>query len=179
MLGPADAPLTVIEFTDLQCPYCARFAIETFPRLRREYIDTGKLRYVSLDLPLRMHPQALPAAVASRCAGEQGRYWEYRAALFAARDELPNEPYERIAGKLGLDVGKLTACRRDPRQARAVRADLRRAEMNGIDGTPTFIIGREVNGRFEAEQVSGAVSFEVFAAKIEELLAAPRRGAAP
>lgn len=174
VLGPADAPLTIIEFTDLQCPYCARFARETFPRLRREYVDTGRLRYVSRDLPLPMHAQALPAAVASRCAGEQGRYWEYREALFAAQATLRSEPYARIAGELGLDVARLEACRRDPRQAAAVRADLELAQGNGIRSTPTFVIGREVNGRFEGEQVSGAVPFDVLAAKVDELLAAPR-----
>ena len=172
VLGPADAPLTIVEFTDLQCPYCARYARETFPRLRREYVDTGRLRYVSRDLPLPMHAQALPAAVASRCAGEQGRYWEYREALFAAQGTLKSEPYARIAGELGLDVARLEACRRDPLQAAAVRADLELAQGSGIRSTPTFVIGREVNGRFEGQQVSGAVPFEVLAAKIDELLAA-------
>ena len=174
VLGPADAPLTIIEFTDLQCPYCARYARETFPRLRREYVDTGKLRYTSRDLPLPMHAQALPAAVASRCAGEQGRYWEYREALFAAQGTLRSEPYARLAGELGLDVARLEACRRDPLQAAAVGADLELARGSGIRSTPTFVIGREVNGRFEGQQVSGAVSFEVLAAKIDELLAAAR-----
>jgi len=173
-LGPADAPLTIVEFTDLQCPYCARFARETFPRLKREYFDTGRIRYVARDLPLPMHAYALPAAVASRCAGEQGHFWEYREALFAARQDLAAEPYARIAGELGLDVARLEACRADPRQAQAVRSDVELAFGNGIRSTPTFVIGREVNGRFEGEQVSGAVPFDILSAKLEELLAAPR-----
>lgn len=170
-LGRADAPLTIIEFTDLQCPHCARFARDTFPRLRRDYVDTGKLRYVSRDFPLPTHAQALPAAVASRCAGEQGRYWEYREALFAAQATLRSQPYARIAGELGLDVARLEACLRNPMQAAAVRSDLELAQAHGIRGTPTFVIGREVNGQFEGQQFSGAVAFEVLAAKIDELLA--------
>ncbi|MCM2313008.1 MAG: DsbA family protein, partial [Steroidobacteraceae bacterium] len=75
VIGRENAPVTIIEFTDLQCPYCARHATQTFPRLQREYIDTGKLRYTSRDLPLPFHSFAMPAAVASRCAGEQGRFW--------------------------------------------------------------------------------------------------------
>ena len=72
----------IIEFTDLQCPYCARFARDTWPQLRERYIDTGKVRFATRDLPLPFHEFALPAAVASRCAGRQGKFWEYREALF-------------------------------------------------------------------------------------------------
>ena len=97
VLGREDAPVTIIEFTDLQCPYCARFATQTFPRLKHDYIETGKLRYSSMDFPLPFHDFALPAAIASRCAGEQGRFWDYREALFAAQATL---------GTLGAEVVK-------------------------------------------------------------------------
>jgi protein-disulfide isomerase len=170
VLGRDDAPVAIIEFTDLQCPYCARYARQTFPRLRRDYIDTGKLRYSSRDLPLPFHDFAMPAAVASRCAGEQGRFWEYREALFAAQGSLGTEPYARIAQELGLDVAKLAACRSDGRQAAEVRADLERARAHGISSTPAFVIGRVVNGEFQGELFSGAQSYEVFASKIDALL---------
>ena len=101
MLGSADAPVTIIEFTDLQCPYCAAFDKQTFPKLRKAYIDTGKVRYTSRDLPLPMHPHAVPAAVAVRCAGEQDRYWEFRHAVFDAQARLPAQPYEELARGLG------------------------------------------------------------------------------
>ena len=97
MVGRADAEVLVIEFTDLQCPYCAQFASQTFPRLKAAYIDTGKIRYASRDLPLPMHAHAETAAVAARCAGEQGRYWEYRHAVFAAQRRLGTEPWEELA----------------------------------------------------------------------------------
>jgi protein-disulfide isomerase len=174
VIGRDDAPVTIIEFTDLQCPYCARYASQTFPRLKREYVDTGKLRYTSRDLPLPFHSFALPAAVASRCAGEQGRYWEYREALFASQSLLGTEPYGRIAGQLGLDVERLEACRGDGEQESSVRADLAMAAQHGIRSTPTFVIGRVVDGEFQGEVVSGAQPYEFFKARLDALLAEPR-----
>lgn len=174
VMGRDDAPVTIIEFTDLQCPYCARYASETFPRLKSEYIDTGKLRYTSRDLPLPFHSFALPAAVASRCAGEQGRFWEYREALFASQSLLGTEPYGRIAAQLGLDVAQFEACRKDGRQEAIVRAELAMAGQHGIGSTPTFVIGRVVNGEFQGEVVPGAKPYEFFKAKLDALLAEPR-----
>jgi protein-disulfide isomerase len=174
VIGRDDAPVTIIEFTDLQCPYCARYASQTLPRLKREYVDTGKLRYTSRDLPLPFHSFALPAAVASRCAGEQGRFWEYREALFASQSLLGTEPYGRIAGQLGLDVEQLEACRSHGEQESNVRADLAMAAQHGIRSTPTFVIGRVVNGEFQGEVVSGAQPYEFFKAKLDALLAEPR-----
>lgn len=170
VLGREDAPVAIIEFSDLQCPHCARFAGQTFPRLRREFIETGKLRYAARDLPLPFHAFATPAAIATRCAGEQGRFWEYREALFAAQARLGLEPYAEVARTLGLDVAQLEACRSDDRQAAAVRADLELARSYGIASTPTFVIGRVVNGQFQGELISGAQPYEVFAGKIAALL---------
>jgi len=174
VMGRDDAPVTIIEFTDLQCPYCARHAMQTFPRLKAGYIDTGKLRYTSRDLPLPFHSFALPAAVASRCAGEQGRFWDYRDALFASQATLGTEPYGRIAGEMGLDVERLDACRNDGREEANVRADIALAASHGIRSTPTFVIGRVVDGEFQGEMVSGAQPFEFFQARLDALLAAPR-----
>jgi len=169
-LGREDAPVSMIEFTDLQCPYCARYALETFPRIRAEYVDTGKLRYASRDLPLPFHSFAVPAAVAARCAGEQGRFWEYRDALFARQTSLGTQPYAALARELGLDAERLEACRGDGRQAAAVQADLELARHNDIGSTPTFVIGRMIDGQFVGERFSGAQPFEVFKERIETAL---------
>ena len=174
-LGREDAPVSIIEFTDLQCPYCARHARQTFPRLRSDYIETGKVRYASRDLPLDIHPEALAAAVAARCAGEQGRFWEYREALFADQRALRSEPYVRIAGQLGLDVERLEACRRDGRQEENVLADIALARASGVRNTPGFVIGRVVDGQFQGEVMTGAQPYEAFAAKIDALLDAAGR----
>jgi protein-disulfide isomerase len=171
-LGSADAPVMLLEFTDLQCPYCARHALETFPQLKRDYIDTGKVQYASRDLPLERHQHAFAAAVASRCAGEQGKFWEFRHALFAQQDSLASEPYARIAGELGLDVALLDACRQAGRQATNVRSDMDLARLSSISGTPSFVLGRIVNDEFVGETFSGAKPYETFAAKIDALLQA-------
>jgi protein-disulfide isomerase len=171
-IGSADAPVLLLEFTDLQCPYCARHALQTFPQLKRDYIDTGKVQYASRDLPLERHAHAFPAAVASRCAGEQGKFWEFRHALFAQQGALASEPYARIAGELGLDVERLEACRKDGRQADNVRADLELARLSNISSTPSFVLGRIVNDEFQGEAFSGAQPYENFQAKIDEQLKA-------
>jgi protein-disulfide isomerase len=174
VLGREDAPVTIIEFTDLQCPYCARFATQAFPQLRRNYIDTGLVRFASRDLPLPMHAFAVPAAVAARCAGEQGRFWEFREALFAAQATLGPETYVEQARKHGLDLEAFAACRRDGRQAANVRADLDLARANGITATPSLIVGRLVDGQFQGETIEGAKPYAVIAAKIDALLEAAR-----
>jgi protein-disulfide isomerase len=175
VIGRDDAPVSIIEFSDLQCPYCARYAAQTFPRLRAEYVDTGKVRYAVGDLPLPMHPKAMGAAIAVRCAGEQGRYWEYRDALFRSRNTLGAATYDRLAGEFRLDVPRFDACRNDPAQAERVRADMALARSNGIVSTPAFVIGRLVDGEFRGEVVTGAKPYEYFAAKIDALLATPER----
>lgn len=174
-LGRPDAPVTIVEYSDLQCPYCARHAAQTFPELRRNYVDTGKVRYVARDLPLAMHAYAVPAAVAARCAGEQGRFWEFRDALFMARGRFGDEPYAAMARESGLDVERFEACRRDGRQAANAAADAQRAREQGIASTPAFVIGRTVSGELSGEKVVGAKPYAVFARKIEALLSeAPR-----
>jgi protein-disulfide isomerase len=173
-LGNVDAPILIIEFSDLQCSFCARHASQTFPELRRNYIDTGKLRYAVRDLPLPMHRHAVPAAVAARCAGEQGKFWEMRQAIYLARGRLDQEPYAGMAGDLGLDVERFEACRRDGRQLAKVQADAALAAGEGIASTPAFVIGRIVGDEFQGETIVGAKPYAVFAAKIESLLGEPR-----
>jgi protein-disulfide isomerase len=170
VLGREDAPVSIIEFTDLQCPYCARFALTTFPRLKQAYLDTGKVRYASRDLPLSMHPHAVPAAVAARCAGEQGKFWEYRHAVFAGQDRLGSQPWDEFARGLGLDIDRFAACRGDGRQLREVKADAALAASFGLASTPSFVVGRLVNGEFVGDSFSGAKSFDDFAARIDLLL---------
>jgi len=175
VIGREDAPVSIIEFSDLQCPHCARYATQTFPRLRSEYVDTGKVRYAVGDLPLPMHAKAMGAAIAARCAGEQGRFWEYRDALFRARGTLGPASYDRIAAEFGLDMTHFAACREDPGQAERVQADMALARSNGIVSTPAFVIGRVVDGQFRGDVVTGAKPYEFFAAKIDALLAGSQR----
>lgn len=173
-IGSRDAQVLIIEFSDLQCSFCARHASQTLPELRRNYIDTGKVRYAVRDLPLPMHRYAVPAAVAARCAGEQGKFWEMRQAIYLARGRLDQEPYAQMAGELGLDVERLEACRRDGRQLEKVRADAALAATEGIASTPAFVIGRIVGDEFHGETIVGAKPYAVFAARIDALLGEAR-----
>ena len=172
VVGRADAPVTIIEFSDLQCPHCARNALNTFPEIKRNYIDTGKVRYVARDFPLAMHPFAMPAAVATRCAGEQGKFWQYRHALFERQNDLATSPYDALAAELGLDVPRFAECQKDPAQVAAVRADIALAGSNRVTSTPTFLIGRVVDGKLEGEGFAGAKPYADFAARIDAALAA-------
>ena len=170
LLGRSDAPIAILEFTDLQCPYCARFALQTLPPLRERYIDKGLVKFASHDLPLPMHAHAIPAAVAARCAGEQGRYWEYREALFRGQAQLATAPYEKLAGHFGLDVARFTACRSDGRHAALLRQDAALAAAQGISITPSFVIVRLVDGKFTGEIITGAQPLEVFEQRLQALL---------
>jgi protein-disulfide isomerase len=169
-LGSPDAQVLIIEFSDLQCSYCARHAAQTFPGIRRDYIDTGKIRYAVRDLPLPMHRHATSAAVSARCAGEQGKFWEMRQAIYLARGRLDQEPYPALAGELGLDLERFESCRRDGRQLAKVRADAALAAAEGISATPAFIVGRWAGGEFQGETLVGAKPYAVFAAKFDALL---------
>ncbi len=169
-LGHADSPVTIMEFSDLQCRFCARYESETFPLIRRDYIDTGKVRYVVHDLPLAYHAFAVPAAIAARCAGEQGHYWEYREELFREQYRLAQEPYAEIAAGMGLDAKLFADCRADPAQAAAVRAGVNLAASSGLGSTPSFIINRSGAGRESVAIIVGAKPYEVFKAKIDALL---------
>ena len=170
VLGADTAPVLIVEFTDLQCPYCARFALETWPLLRARYVDTGKVRFASRDLPLSFHAHALPAAVAARCAAEQGRFFDYREALFHAQARLGEAPYDALAKDFGLDLERFAACRRSDATVAAVRGDAALAAAKGITATPSFMIGRDVEGKFVGEIVRGAMPFEEFATRIDALL---------
>src|SRR4051812_9378468 len=131
-LGRADAPVTMMEFTDLQCPYCAEFELQTLPVLRARYVDTGLVKFASYDLPLNFHPYALQAAIAAHCAGEQGQYWPYREALYREQSTLPTAPYGQLAQRFGLDLARFESCRSDPERQALVLTDAQKAASKGI-----------------------------------------------
>jgi protein-disulfide isomerase len=171
-LGAADAPVVLVEFTDLQCPFCRRHHEQTWPRIRREFVDTGRVRYFARDLPLGFHEQAEPAALALRCAAEQGRYWEYRDAVFDRQARLEDALYRMLAAELSLDLGRFDECLATRRHAAAIAADAQAAAAAGLTGTPAFVIGRIVNGRIDGEVLTGAQPFSTFSARLEAALAA-------
>jgi protein-disulfide isomerase len=171
VLGRADAPLTLVEFTDLECPYCRTFHVSTFERLKREYIDTGKLRFVSRDFPLDFHPNARPAAQAVRCAGEQGKFWEMRHQVTLNASALGAAVYERLAGELQLDVPRFTACAGSDSHREAIDRDMAEGIKAGVTGTPSFVLGRTAPGpTLEGIRIVGAQPYNAFESRIRALL---------
>ena len=137
-LGPADAKVVLIEFGDYQCPFCKRWRLQVFDPLMEKYGD--QIRYVYRDFPLTsIHPEALPAAIAANCAGEQGKYWEYHDKLFKG-DSLGHDVYLQYAKELGLDMDAFQACLQDKAQEEEVMKDFRDGLKLGVQGTPTFFI---------------------------------------
>ena len=170
MLGRPDAPITIVEFTDLQCPFCNRFATQTFDRLKKDYIDTGKARFISRDYPLDFHPQARPAAVASRCAGDQGKFWEMRLALVKNAARLSPAFIAETAAALSLDVPKFTACAAGAQYTAAIQKDIAEASTLDVSGTPTFFVGPTTAQGFDGFRIVGAQDYSVFQARLDSLL---------
>ena len=169
-LGRPDAPLTVVEFTDYQCPYCRRFEAETWPRLKRDWIDTGKLRFIVRDLPLEIHSTARPAAEAAHCAGEQGRFWRMHDLLLGVHADLSPKGIDALAREAGVDPSRFHACVAAHKYSADIARNLAEADRLGLDGTPSFIIGRTVNGVLTGERVSGALPYDDFNAGLTALL---------
>ena len=161
--GPKDAPVTIVEFSDYQCPYCRRVQ-PTLLTLLDKYPDTVRLVYK--DLPLRqIHPQAQKAAEAARCAGEQGKFWEYHDKLFAiqrlTKDDLP-----KAAQDLGLDSIKFAGCLDSGRHAPTIETDFKQAMEIGAQSTPVFYInGIQLKGAQPVEAFSNVIEAELIAAK--------------
>lgn len=134
-LGPSDAPITIVEFSDFNCPYCQRFHIETFAALMETYPD--QIHFVYRDFPV---VGGFESALASECAHEQGNYWDYHNLLFSGAEAHDKEGYLAYAEELGLDVEAFETCLTENRYADEVESDARYAASLGITGTPTFFI---------------------------------------
>jgi protein-disulfide isomerase len=171
MLGRPDAPLTLVEFTDLECPYCRAFHVGTFEQLKRDYIDTGKLRFFSRDFPLDFHRNARPAALAVRCAGEQGKFWEMRHGVTLNAAALSGEVYDKLARELGLDAPRFASCITADRYRAEIDRDVADALGAGVSGTPTFVLGATRPGTsVEGQRIVGALPFPMFDTQIKTLL---------
>lgn len=160
-LGPADAPITIVEFSDYQCPYCRRWHDEVYETLLAAY--PGQIKFVYKHLPLdSIHPEAIPAAEAAMCAGEQDAFWQFHEKLFGG-ESLGNQIYVQYAQDLGLDMQTFRACVSDRKYQQAVETDTNFAVDLGIRSTPTFFI----NGL----AIVGAQPLDVFKQVIDKELA--------
>jgi protein-disulfide isomerase len=168
-LGSKDAPLTMVEFTDYQCGFCQQFHMTTFPELKKKYIDTGKLRFVSRDLPLDFHSNAARAAEAARCAGDQRQFWEMRDRLISNAGKLSPADLNRYAQALKLDALQFRTCMDSGKYAKTVQKDVAAAEGFGVTGTPSFLLGKSTREGVSGVILVGALPLDAFEAKFKEL----------
>lgn len=162
-LGPADAPVTIVEFSDYQCPAC-RATQDEVKKAKSFFGD--RLRLVFKDYPLKKHKNAHLAAEAARCAGDQGRFWDYQDVLFSAEHDLDSAQLKSYARNLGLSPETFNACLDEGKYKAAVERDVEEANRIGVDRTPSFV----VNGKL----IVGGPSFERFQKMIEEELSKPK-----
>ena len=173
--GNPDAPVTVVEFSDFQCPFCSRFFEQTLPLLEKNYIDTGKIKFVYKDLPIdSLHPNARSAHIAAECADEEGKFWEYHDVLFQKQSEwqrLASSDLDIILSQFAVDLGMQAAsfesCMESQDIADEVNQDTLEAARYGTTGTPTFFIGTEKDGFIK---MVGAQPYASFQRVIDEQL---------
>jgi len=168
-LGSKDAPMTMVEFTDYQCGFCRQFHVATFPELKKKYIDTGKLRFASRDMPLDFHSNAARAAQAARCAGDQQEFWPMRDRLINNADKLSSADLTRYAQALKLDPLQFQACMDSGKYSKTVQKDVATAEGFGVTGTPSFLLGKSTRDGVSGVIMVGAVPLDAFEARFKEL----------
>ncbi len=179
-LGNPDATIVLYEYSDYQCPFCRRFAAETLARVKKEYIDSGRVALVFRNYPLEMHPRAFPAAIAAECAVPEGKFWAMNERILREPAALSSEDFARDAREIGLDSDRFDRCVEDASIADGIRRGIREAAALGIAGTPQFVIGVRTAGDSTVRAVrmiEGAYPYEIFQATLEGVLRT--RGAAP
>ncbi len=170
IMGNKNAPITIVEFSDYQCPFCARHFSQTLPEIKKNFIDNGKVNYVYRDFPLSFHYDATPAAIAAECFREQkgdAGYYLIHEKIFegASSGSIPMSSLEAYAEELGANMTSFKSCMSEQKYADEVQKDTTDGSLNGINGTPGFII---TNGT-TAKRLSGAQPYAAFKAAIESL----------
>jgi protein-disulfide isomerase len=193
-MGDPNAPIKIEEFADFQCPFCERFHKETEPLLRQYYIDTGKVQYTfrsmgnfvsdniarnnlaqGKDIPATTESQ--DSALAAYCAGDQNKFWDMHAYLFANvigedAGSFSDRRLKAIAKKAGLDMGQFNSCYNSGKFKDRVQQDAQDGQANNVTGTPSFIITYTVNGETRTDRIDGAEQFSTFQQKLEAALSA-------
>jgi protein-disulfide isomerase len=162
-LGAEDAPVTIIEYSDFECPFCGKFATDTGPLIKSDYVDAGKVKMIYKHFPLtQTHTYAQKAAEASECAAEQGKFWEMHDLLFQNQNTLYITALKKYAADIGLDTALFNSCLDSGAMAERVRADIDEGRRRGVSSTPLFF----VNG----VKISGAQPYSVFKSTIDSEL---------
>ena len=178
--GNESARIVMVEFSDYQCPFCGRFFKDTLPQLDKEYIQSGKIKYVFNHLPLDdIHPVAFKAAQAVECAGDQGKFWDLHGRFFANQNLIGNGDLAAQAKVVGLDITRFDQCLQSGKTEASVRAGVEQAGSLGIQATPTFVIA-QVDAKNPSDPnikiltvIGGAYPFPVFKSALDRALAMP------
>lgn len=178
-LGSKDAEVTLIEFSDYECPFCKRHFDQTFPQLKKDYIDTGKVKLIFRDYPLPFHdPMATFEANAANCAKEQGgdsAYFKFHDAIFTKTTSngngLTKDQVYQMAADLGLNQANLKACADSNKYADEIKKDITDGSAAGVSGTPAFFVGKsDPSGTISGQIIVGAQPYSAFQAAIDLLL---------
>ncbi len=171
LMGNPEAEIVLIEYSDFQCPFCRRFWLETFPQLKKDYVDSGRVLFVTKDYPLYFHPQAIDSAIAVECAAEQNRGWEMHDLIFKKQAQLGrgtisynNEDLKNWANELGIDISD---CLDEQRYYSEVMEDLEQGKEMGVTATPTFVIINKETGL--KTTIVGAQSYSAFRDAFEKV----------
>lgn len=167
-IGPKNAKVVIVEFTDYQCSFCKSHAEQTISNIKKEFVDTGKVRLVVKDFPLSsIHPNAQKAAEAAHCAGEQKKYFEYHDQLFVTQNDWaslsdPKENFKDLAKKLGLNTNSFNKCLDEEKYAKQVNKNIEEGSKYGVTGTPaTFVNGKLIPGAAPYTQFKMAIEEEL------------------
>ena len=169
-LGNDKAKIAIVEFTDYQCPFCARRSKTVLPKMKEKFVDSGKVKYVMYDFPLSFHKLAKSASVAARCAGKQGKYWEMHDEIFNNQRGLNNSLYKKTAASLKLNVATFNRCLKDAKVVKTVDLNIDYGNQLGVTGTPKFFVGK-VDGNVikQVVVISGAQGFSAFQRAVDKL----------
>lgn len=164
-MGSKSAPITVVEFSDYQCPFCRQFHMTTFEEIRRKYVDTGKVRFVTIDFPLDFHANAERAGEATHCAAEQGQFWAMRDTLSVNASKLADADMMGYAGGLKMDTSAFKTCLDSGKYKQIVSENRKKGFAAGVQGTPSFVIGKTTAEGVDGVLFVGAQPLEAFEAK--------------
>ncbi len=173
--GDERAKVTIIEFSDYQCPFCARYMTETYPQIFGAYVKTGKVKYVFRDYPLPIHALASKAAEGARCAGEQGKFWEMHDQLFTNRQAWDGKELNIHAMMLGLDISTFQQCLETRKYSASIKKDIEQGQKAGVRATPSFFLGlsdpQDPSKVRAVEMLRGAQPYSAFRDALDKIIA--------